>query len=74
MVARNGLTVSVDVINPGETKDVVIVASDTLWEQYRMTGLIQDPDSRFAGLLFYGDDQGKRYYQEVGGSILPSYF
>jgi methane/ammonia monooxygenase subunit B len=74
MVAHNGLTVSVDVINPGETRDVVIVASDTLWEQYRMTGLIQDPDSRFAGLLFYGDDQGKRYYQEVGGSILPSYF
>lgn len=74
MVARDGLAVSVDVINPGETKDVVIVASDTLWEQYRMTGLIHDPDSRFAGLLFYNDDQGKRYYQEVGGSILPSFF
>jgi methane/ammonia monooxygenase subunit B len=74
MVARNGLTVSVDVINPGETKDVIIVASDTLWEQYRMTGLIHDPDSRFAGLLFYDDDQGKRYYQEIGGSILPSFF
>ncbi|MGB5147685.1 MAG: bacterial ammonia monooxygenase, subunit AmoB [Porticoccaceae bacterium] len=74
MVARNGLTVSVDTINPGETKDAVIVASDTLWEQYRMTGLIHDPDSRFAGLLFYNDDQGKRYYQEVGGSVLPSYF
>jgi methane/ammonia monooxygenase subunit B len=74
MVARDGLTVSVDAVNPGETKDVVIVASDTLWEQYRMTGLIDDPDSRFAGLLFYNDDQGKRYYQELGGSILPSFF
>lgn len=74
MVARDGLTVSVDAINPGETKEVTIVASDTLWEQYRMTGLIHDPDSRFAALLFYDDDQGKRYYQEIGGSILPSFF
>lgn len=74
MVAPDGLTVSVDVINPGETKDVVMAASDKLWEEYRMTGLIHDPDSRFAGLLFYNDDQGKRYYQEIGGSILPSFF
>ncbi len=74
MIARKGLAVSVDVINPGETKDVVLAAVDTLWEQYRMTGLILDPDSRFAGLVFYNDDQGNRYYQEVGGAVLPSFF
>lgn len=74
MIARKGLEVSVDVINPGETKDVALTAADTLWEQYRMTGLILDPDSRFAGLVFYNDDQGNRYYQEIGGAILPSFF
>jgi hypothetical protein len=39
-----------------------------------MTGLIYDPDSRFAGLLFYEDAKGVRYYQEVGGAILPKFF
>ena len=74
MVALDGLTASVSVIAPGQTVDVVLVASDALWEQYRMTGLIHDPDSRFAGLLFYYDDEGTRYYQELGGAVLPSFF
>lgn len=74
MVSRDGLTVSVDAIEPGQSVDVVLVASDALWEQYRMTGLIHDPDSRFAGLIFYYDDSGKRYYQEVGGAVLPDFF
>ncbi|MGK2915774.1 MAG: bacterial ammonia monooxygenase, subunit AmoB, partial [Porticoccaceae bacterium] len=74
MVAREGLKVSVDVINPGQTVDVVLAAEDALWEQYRMTGLIYDPDSRFAGMVFYYDDKGKRYFQEVGGPILPNFF
>ncbi len=74
MVSRDGLTVSVDVIAPGQSVDVVLVASDALWEQYRMTGLIHDPDSRFAGMIFYYDDSGKRYYQEVGGAVLPDFF
>ncbi len=74
MVAKEGLTVSVDVIEPGQTVEVELAASDALWEQYRMTGMINDPDSRFAGLLFYYDDNGERFYQEVGGSILPTFF
>jgi len=74
MVAREGLKASVEVIKPGQSIDVALTAEDALWEQYRMTGLIYDPDSRFAGLMFYYDDQGKRYYQEIGGPILPSFF
>ena len=74
MVARDGLDASVDVIQPGQSVDVKLVASDALWEQYRMTGLIHDPDSRFAGLVFYYDDNGTRYYQEVGGAVLPDFF
>lgn len=74
MIAQDGLTVSVDTIAPGQTADVELVASDALWEQYRMTGLINDPDSRFAGMIFYYDDDGKRYFQEIGGSVLPNFF
>ena len=74
MVAKAGLTASVNTIAPGKTVKVELVASDALWEQYRMTGMINDPDSRFAGLIFYYDDDGERYYQEVGGSILPEFF
>lgn len=74
MVSLDGLRVSVDIIQPGQSVDVELVASDALWEQYRMTGLINDPDSRFAGMLFYYDDSGNRYYQELGGTILPTFF
>ena len=74
MVSQDGLTVSTNVIAPGQSVDVELVASDALWEKYRMTGLIHDPDSRFAGLIFYYDDSGTRYYQEVGGAVLPDFF
>lgn len=74
MVSKNGLSVSVDVIAPGQEVDVLLKAEDALWEKYRMTGLIYDPDSRFAGMLFYYDAQGNRYQQEVGGAVLPSNF
>ncbi|HBG52165.1 MAG TPA: methane monooxygenase/ammonia monooxygenase subunit B, partial [Gammaproteobacteria bacterium] len=75
MVAAQGLTVTnKGIVAPGESLEVEMVASDALWEQYRMTGLINDPDSRFAGLLFYFDQDGKRYYQEIGGPILPKFF
>ncbi|OUS09241.1 hypothetical protein A9Q90_04110 [Gammaproteobacteria bacterium 54_18_T64] len=74
MVSKDGLTVSVDTIEPGQTVDVELVASDALWEQYRMTGLIHDPDSRFAGMIFYYDENGERFFQEVGGAVLPNFF
>ncbi|OUS10043.1 hypothetical protein A9Q89_11915 [Gammaproteobacteria bacterium 53_120_T64] len=74
MVSKDGLTVSVDTIQPGQTVDVELVASDALWEQYRMTGLIHDPDSRFAGMIFYYDENGERFFQEVGGAVLPNFF
>lgn len=74
MVSKDGLTASVDVIQPGQTVEVELVASDALWEQYRMTGLIHDPDSRFAGMIFYYDENGERFFQEVGGAVLPNFF
>jgi methane/ammonia monooxygenase subunit B len=74
MVSKDGLTASIDTIQPGQTVEVELVASDALWEQYRMTGLIHDPDSRFAGMIFYYDENGQRFFQEVGGAVLPNFF
>ncbi len=74
LVAANSLHPSTDTIQPGQQVDVVLRAEDSLWETQRMTGLIYDPDSRFAGLLMYQDAEGNRYYQEVGGPILPKFF
>ncbi len=74
MVAATGLQVSANSIAPGESRLVKLLAADSLWESQRMTGLINDPDSRFAGLLFYSNDSGEMYYQEIGGPIVPSFF
>ncbi len=74
LVAGESLHPSVATIAPGQSVDVVLRAEDSLWETQRMTGLIYDPDSRFAGLLFYADPKGNRYYQEIGGAILPKFF
>jgi methane/ammonia monooxygenase subunit B len=74
LVAADALHPSVATIPPGQTLDAVLRAEDSLWETQRMTGLIYDPDSRFAGLLFYTDASGQRYYQEIGGPILPRFF
>ena len=74
LVAGDSLHPSVATIAPGQRVDLVLRAEDSLWETQRMTGLIYDPDSRFAGLLVYKDASGKRYYQEVGGPILPKFF
>ena len=74
MVAATGLQVSASSIAPGESRLVKLLAADSLWESQRMTGLINDPDSRFAGLLFYSNDSGEMYYQEIGGPIVPSFF
>lgn len=71
LVAPQGLTVNTAPIPPGETRNIVVYADDALWETYRLTSLIYDPDSRFAGLLMFYDEQGKRYIQEIGGSMVP---
>lgn len=71
LVAPDGLRVDVKEIQPGETRQVTVHAEDALWETYRLTSLIYDPDSRFAGMLFFMDDQKRLYYAEVGGNMIP---
>jgi len=61
LLAEEGLTVSDNSpIAPGQSKTIQVTASDAAWEVYRLADLIYDPDSRFAGLLFFYDAAGNR--------------
>jgi len=71
LIASQGLYIEGGVVSAGETKTLTMYADDALWETYRLTSLIYDPDSRFAGMLFFFDDQGNRLYYEIGGAMLP---
>ena len=73
LVASSGLRVDNPAIQPGETRTITIYADDALWETYRLTSLINEPDGRFAALLMFFDDQGTRYMNEIGGPMIPSF-
>jgi methane/ammonia monooxygenase subunit B len=71
LVASEGLRVEDGMIDANATKEIKVFAEDALWETYRLTSLIYDPDSRFAGMLFFFGDNGDRFHTEVGGPMLP---
>jgi methane/ammonia monooxygenase subunit B len=74
LLAEEGLTVSDNSpIAPGETRTVQVTASDAAWEVYRLADLIYDPDSRFAGLLFFFDEDGNRQMTMVDAPLIPSF-
>ena len=72
LLAEDGLTVSDNSpIAPGETRTIEVTASDAAWEVYRLADLVYDPDSRFAGLLFFFDDSGNRQMAQVDAPLIP---
>jgi methane/ammonia monooxygenase subunit B len=74
LLAEDGLNVSDNSpIAPGETRTVEVVASDAAWEVYRLSDIIYDPDSRFAGLLFFFDAAGNRQITQVDAPLIPSF-
>ena len=74
LLAEEGLTVSDNSpIAPGETRTVEVTASDAAWEVYRLADLIYDPDSRFAGLLFFFDEDGNRQMVMVDAPLIPTF-
>ena len=73
LVASNGLNVPNNEIPAGETVTITMYAEDALWETQRLTSLIYDPDSFFGGMVFLFDDEGKRYFKEIAGVIIPSF-
>ncbi len=74
LLAEEGLTVSDNSpLAPGETRTVEVTASDAAWEVYRLADLIYDPDSRFAGLLFFFDEDGNRQMIKVDAPLIPTF-
>jgi methane/ammonia monooxygenase subunit B len=74
LLADDGLEVSDNSpLQPGETRTVDVTASDAAWEVYRLSDIIYDPDSRFAGLLFFFDDAGGRQIVQIDAPLIPSF-
>jgi methane/ammonia monooxygenase subunit B len=74
LLAEDGLEVSDNSpLAPGETRTVEVQASDAAWEVYRLADIIYDPDSRFAGLLFFFDADGKRTISQIDAPLIPSF-
>jgi len=74
LLAPEGLTVSDNSpLQPGQSRTINVTASDAAWEVYRLADLIYDPDSRFAGLLFFMDEAGNHQIVEVDGPLIPTF-
>lgn len=74
LLASEGLTVSDNSpLAPGEKRTIEVTASDAAWEVYRLADLIYDPDSRFAGLLFFANEAGSRQMVTVDAPLIPSF-
>jgi methane/ammonia monooxygenase subunit B len=74
LLAEEGLTVSDNSpLAPGQTRTIQVTASDAAWEVYRLADLIYDPDSRFAGLLFFYDAAGNRQMITVDAPLIPTF-
>ncbi len=71
LIASNGLRVEGGPVMPGKTQILKVFAEDALWETYRLTTMINDPDSIVAGLLFFYGADGEREMVEIGGPMLP---
>lgn len=74
LLAEDGLSVSDNSpIAPGETRTVKVQASDAAWEVYRLSDIIYDPDSRFAGILFFYDASGNRTQTTIDAPLIPTF-
>ncbi|BBL72311.1 bacterial ammonia monooxygenase, subunit AmoB [Methylogaea oryzae] len=74
LLAEDGLSVSDNSpLAPGETRTVKVQASDAAWEVYRLSDIIYDPDSRFAGILFFYDASGTRTQTTIDAPLIPTF-
>jgi len=61
LVPRGGLSISdPSPIQPGETREVRIDATDAAWELERLVSFLTDVDSKFGALLFLYSSDGER--------------
>jgi len=73
-LVNHGLVVKDDKpIQPGETREIVVEATDSAWEVERLTSLLNDPDNRFGALIFFYTPEGVRRIAEISGPIIPNF-
>jgi len=60
-------------LQPGETREIEIEATDAAWETERLTALLNDPDNRFGALIFFYSPDGARRIASVTGPIVPHF-
>ncbi|MDY6942069.1 MAG: bacterial ammonia monooxygenase, subunit AmoB [Pseudomonadota bacterium] len=72
-VAPDGVISNDPPLQPGETRVMTIVVEDALWEELRLSAIVYEADLQFAGMLFFYDDLGNRYFTEVGGTLIPQF-
>ncbi|BBL77111.1 bacterial ammonia monooxygenase, subunit AmoB [Methylomagnum ishizawai] len=74
LTAPHGLSVDLPApIQPGETRQLRITASDAGWETEKLDGLIRDADSRLGGLLFLYAEDGQRHVASVSAAVIPRF-
>jgi methane/ammonia monooxygenase subunit B len=75
LLAPAGLEVIPDVaVEPGQTRDLEVVATSVAWETERLALLIKDPTSRIGGLLmFFGSQSNRRQVVEVSSPVIPTF-
>jgi methane/ammonia monooxygenase subunit B len=72
MLARTGLVLDDNKpIAPGESRKLKLAMTDVVWETQRLADLINDPDSRYGGLLMFYDADNKRQIISISGPVLP---
>jgi methane/ammonia monooxygenase subunit B len=72
LIAQAGLKVSDNSpLNPGESREITIEASDAAWEVERLTSLMNDPDNTLGALVFFYDSEGNRYISELFNGMIP---
>lgn len=60
-------------LQPGETRDLSIEATDVAWETERLASLVKDPDNTLGALLFFYDSEGNRTISTLSGPLVPVY-
>lgn len=72
LVAGSGLKLAdQSPIAPGEVRVLRLAATDANWERQRLVSLLNDPESRFGGLVFTFDDTGRRHINSIAGPVIP---
>jgi len=66
-IRRSAFTVKSGVgkIAPGETKEVMVAATDAIWEVEGLAKVVNSPVSRFGGVVMFFDESGNKDWQYI---------